>query len=398
VDPISAMAFSLIVSWVVVNAAWEAGVDQAKAESRHAAEAIRRDLQKRHKAWAKQLERRLADGRKGGPATAIWWGWAAMRTAKGLRRMVRREPRAAEKAIGGTTGPFSRIFGAAWRGAQYARDEARRQREAHEKRSPREPVGVCGRCGAVAAKAALVWALTRFGRQEQMCAKCRAAVEAEREVDQENAAATSQPDPDIADADVVDVPIAALSQPEPEDVPHERPADDSSTAPTPEPPTPAAARVTVDRVYNAPTPQRPVAVEAEERPALNTTPEGEGMPRQLIPAKGGALATRHTAMTRRGGGDSYTHGQWNRATADIHRRLEMLPALLEQMLGSLNHADAGRTQVAGVMAFHADAIRLITEVTAMLVTVNRQEMPVVEAVTTAGGPDEIPNISYFREV
>lgn len=397
-DPISAVVFSMIVSWVVMRAAAEAGMDQAKAEARHAAAAIRKDLRKRHQAWAKRLEARLADGRKGGPATALWWGWAAMRTAKGIRRVMRREPRAAERAIGGTTGPFGRIFTATRRGAQYARDEARRQREAHEARTPREPVGVCGRCGAVAAKSALAWALTRFDRQEQMCAKCRAAVDAECQADQDNTTAPAAADPDVADADVVPESPRALTEPEPEDTPPTaQPAEETAAEPPVDTPSPATTW-TVQRADDEPSAQQPALAATPERPASNTAPEGEGMARQLTPARGGGLATRNTAMTSRGGGDSYTHGQWNRATTDIHRRLEMLPALLEQVLGSLNHADAGRTQVAGVMAFHADAIRLIAEITAMLTVVNRIETPVVEAVTVAGGPDEIPNIDYFREV
>lgn len=103
-------------------------------------------------------------------------------------------------------------------------------------------------------------------------------------------------------------------------------------------------------------------------------------------------------MTRRGGGDSYTHGAWNRATRDIERRLEMLPALLEQMLASLTHADAGRTQVAGVVAFHQGAHIFIGQLREMLREVNRRENPVVETVTAAGGPEEIPSINYLREV
>lgn len=400
-DPFSAMIFAIVVSGVIVHTAWDAGVDQAKAEARHAAEAIRKDLQKRRKVWAKQLNDRLENGRTAGPATALWWGWAAMRTAKAVYRGLKREPRTAEKAIGGPTGPFQRIFGAAWRGARYARDEARRQREAREK-AARTPVGVCSRCGAVVANAALAWALTRLGRQEQMCAGCRASVEAQRKADQDVAAKANETEQDVPDADVIHEPTAAISRPEPNDIPRDdesagTPPHRATTSPPPTRPAPATT-VTIERVDNAPAAQRPVLVESVTRPASNTAPEGERMPRQLVPSRGGVVATRNTAMTRRGGGDSYTHGQWKRATADIGRRLEMLPALLEQMLRSLHHSDAGREQVAGVMAFYQDAVNLIGEVTTMLAEVNRRETPVVEAVTAAGGPSEIPNIPYFREV
>jgi hypothetical protein len=330
-----------------------------------------------------------------------------MRTARGVRRALRRDPREAEKprAIRGTTGPFGRVFGAAWRGAKFAREEARRQREAHERASG-VPVGVCRRCGAVAAKTALVWALTRFGRQEQMCAKCRAAVEAERKADEEAAEPATAPEPDVADGDVVEEPARAITQPDTADAPHTPDSGGSYIPPAPpfqaEPPAPEPdthTTWTVQRVDNTPAqPAHAPSVESAERPALNTAPEGEGMPRQLMPRAGGALATRNTAMTRRGGGDSYTHGQWNRSTADLHRRLEMLPALLEAMLASLNHADAGRTQVAGVMAFREGAVLFMEEIREMLRDVNRREMPVVEAVTHAGGPEEIPSIHYLSDV
>jgi hypothetical protein len=414
-DPISAMAFSLIVSWLAVNAAWEAGVDQAKAEARHTAEAIRKDLHQRRKAWAKQLEKRLADGRKGGPATAIWWGWAAMRTAKGIRRLMRKDPREAEKQIGGPTGPFQRIFTAAWRGAKYARDEARRQRETHEKKTPREPVGVCGRCGAVTAKKALAWALTRFDRQEQMCATCRAKVAAERKADEDAQAAKAaegkaagEPadfEPGVVhDSDEYTVPkTGASSGGRTSWIPPRR---EGETPPTPRHRPEPEPKVTVERADQPSNPARPAPIAAAERPELetgrpsgdSTEPEGADMPRQLTPARGGTVATRNAAMTRRSGGDSYTHGQWHRATTDMQRRLDMLPVLLEAMLRSLRHEDAGRTQVAGVMAIYEAAVLYLGALQDMLRIVSAKERPMVDAVTVAGGPDEIPNLGYFREI
>lgn len=405
-DPFSALIFAMVASWAIMRSAAEAGVEQAKAEARQAAAAIRKDLNKRQKAWAKQLNDRLEEGRKGGPATAMWWGWAAFRTARGIHRALRNKPREAEKrAIRGETGPFGRIFGAAWRGAKYARQETRRQRQAHE-RAARVPVGVCGRCGAVTAKAALVWALTRFGRQEQMCAKCRAFVDAKRNAD---AAATkpdrTSPGPDVADADVVHEPPREIGTPAPEE-PNDPPMDEpkqTSSAPEPEPREEAPETTwTLTRLDEEPTrqPDPKPSVETAERPALegSSTPEGEPMaPKQLAPYRPGVPVPRRSQLTR-SGGDSYTHGAWNRAVTDVERRLDALPALLEAMLSSLTTAEAGREQVKGVFGLRDDIVVFMGQVRDMLTDVNRREMPVVEAVTIAGGPDEIPSISYLADV
>lgn len=387
-DPFSALIFAMIASWAIMRSAAEAGVEQAKAEAREAAAAIRKDLKRRQQAWAKQLNDRLEEGRKGGPATALWWGWAALRTGKAIRRALRRETRPEEKAraIRGVTGPIRRIWDASVRGARYARDEARRAKAAHE-RAARTPVGVCGRCGAVAAKTALVWAFTRFGRQERMCAACRAAVDAERKADQAaQAKPETDPEPDIADADVVEPPVAAIDSPRDG-------ADDTKPAPEPSP-EPAPAPKPIE---SAPKPAAPAANPAAIAPSA---PEGELMARSVVPYRPAVPAARtsNAAIARRGGGDSYTHGAWNRSVADVRKRLDALPALLEAMLSSLTTADAGREQVKGVFALREQIVMFMGEVEDMLRDVNRREMPVVEAVTNAGGPDEVPSISYLADV
>ena len=398
-EPFSALIIAMVASWAIMRSAWDAGVDQAKAEARQAAAEIRKDLKRRQKAWAKQLNDRLEEGRKGGPATAMWWGWAAFRTARGLHRALRDKPREAEsRAIRGETGPFGRIFGAAWRGAKYAHQETRRQREAREQ-ATRVPVGVCGRCGAVVAKTALVWALTRFGRQEQMCATCRAKVDSERKADQETTAGPDQPaeEADVTDADVVETPPREIGAP----VAGEPKTSPPPPQPEPEPEPAPDTTWTLTRLDDEPAqpaPKQPV--ETAERPALDSssTPEGEPMaPQQIAPYRPGVPVTRRNQLAR-SGGDSYTHGAWNRNVADVGRRLEALPALLEAMLRSLTVAEAGREQVKGVFKLREDIAVFMGQVQDMLRDVNSRETPVVEAVTVAGGPDEIPSISYLADV
>jgi hypothetical protein len=97
-------------------------------------------------------------------------------------------------------------------------------------------------------------------------------------------------------------------------------------------------------------------------------------------------------------GESYTHGQWHQVTAAIHQALEQLGPALDAMLGSLSTADAGRSQVTGVMDLNDQARAWADMVRDMLTQVNTAEMPVVEAVAAAGGPAEIAGIPYYEEV
>ena len=119
-------------------------------------------------------------------------------------------------------------------------------------------------------------------------------------------------------------------------------------------------------------------------------------PGQIVPRSGALPAPRATGRGR--GGESYTHGQWNRVTVDIEKRLDALPAVLEMMLHRLNAADAGRSQVIGVVALHDEIALYVKQVREMLAIVNRMERPVLTAVEAAGGPDEIAGIPYLREV
>lgn len=118
-------------------------------------------------------------------------------------------------------------------------------------------------------------------------------------------------------------------------------------------------------------------------------------PGQIVPRRSGAPVY---ARARGTGGESYTHGQWNQVVIDIRQRLDQLPDALEMMLRRLTTAEAGRSQVQGVIQLHGDILAFITQVTEMLVEVNRREAPVLNAVDAAGGPDEIAGIPYLSDV
>lgn len=117
-----------------------------------------------------------------------------------------------------------------------------------------------------------------------------------------------------------------------------------------------------------------------------------------MPTGTSPVVRQAATATRNGAGESYTHGQWNEAVADIAHRLATLPQALDTMLGSLHAADAGRSQVAGVVALAEQTHGWAQQVKAMLAEVNRRELPVVEAVDAAGGPPEIASIPYLSEV
>ena len=100
----------------------------------------------------------------------------------------------------------------------------------------------------------------------------------------------------------------------------------------------------------------------------------------------------------RQGGESYTHGQWADVTARIAQALDELGPALENMLGSLRAADAGRSQVTGVITLYDRTAAWAEQVRAMLADGTAREAPVVEAVTAARGPEEIAGIAYYEEV
>lgn len=393
-DPVSALVLGCVVAWCMTRAAGEAAVDQARAEARAAASAVRSDLNARREAWAGELAARLASGRKGGPSTPLWWGWAAFRTAGAIRGALSSAPREAERpqAIRGTVGPFRRIWEAGQRGAGYAADEARRQRDAKQQPT-RVPVGVCGRCGNVVARSALEWDLANL---EYRCVMCRASQETGSSKEQETPKESDRTAADVVDAEVIDQPTEPNPRP-----PIPDPALPAAPAGTPEP-APLAEPAQVPPRHN-PQLEAPSTGPAApaDRPINPSEIEGDQMaprhPGQVVATRAGS-GTALARPANGSSGESYTHGQFNRAVTDIEKRLDELPSTLQAMLQSLTTADAGRAQVLGVLATREDIVAFMTQVRAMLAEVNRRERPVLAAVNAAGGPDQVPSFAYLRNV
>lgn len=399
-DPVSAVVIALAAAWAITRGAVDGAAEQAAQEARAAAEAIRSDLRTRSEAWARTLADRVADGRAGGPATGMWWAWAAVRTGRAVRNALRREPREAERAraIKGETGPWRRIFDAGVAGARFAREQVRQQRQANE-RPRRVRLGVCEQCGAVVAAASLQAAEVGPARRTlRVCVACRAAETAKAAPEPPRTQDTREAD--TVDADIVpDQPERGRPQIDRARPEIEAPDGGKPTAapeparPAPQAPAPRPA---------APTPRPAVPAAPQPAPEVDQTPQieqGEPMapraPGQLVPRHSNRVAAR---AARGRGGETYTHGQWDRAVRDIETRLDALPAVLEMMLHRLNAADAGRSQVIGVVALHDDIALFMKQVREMLIQVDQKERPVLKAVEAAGGPDEIAGIPYLREV
>jgi hypothetical protein len=99
----------------------------------------------------------------------------------------------------------------------------------------------------------------------------------------------------------------------------------------------------------------------------------------------------------RGGGEVNHHGDFQRCTTDLAALGQALAQALEGMLGNLTAVNAGREQYQGVTHFHERSAGYVKLLTTMLTNVDHQQMPVVEAVTAAGGPREVNDMPYYRE-
>lgn len=96
--------------------------------------------------------------------------------------------------------------------------------------------------------------------------------------------------------------------------------------------------------------------------------------------------------------EAHSYGSWRRATASDAELAEQLGLCLDAMLGQLNAVNAGRTQVRNVTGW-ADRVRAEADATAATISeMDRRYLPVIAAVGAAGGPEEICDTSYYREI
>lgn len=230
--------------------------------------------------------------------------------------------------------------------------------------------------------------------------------------------------PEVVDAEIVDAEIVDDEPPTPQRPPAEpsrpaldRPADPAPTAPQAPSPKPSAPSEPSPGTAQAPRavpaqpniPAAPVPAPAGSSPAPDAprpipsgpTPpveEGDSMaprPPGLPVPRNGSVPARRSSPD---GGEAWTHGQFEKSTADVQGHADAVPPLLEQMLGNLRAVEAGRSQVAGVMWGYERIGAFAQEVQRMLDQSNRRARPMVTAVDSAGGPNEIANIGYYQRV
>lgn len=97
-------------------------------------------------------------------------------------------------------------------------------------------------------------------------------------------------------------------------------------------------------------------------------------------------------------GESYNYGAWQRATTSDAELLDALGLALEAMLSDLTAVSAGRTQVQNVTAW-ADRVGAEASLTRDAIDeMDHRYTPVIATVAAVGGPDEVSNTSYYRDL
>jgi hypothetical protein len=121
------------------------------------------------------------------------------------------------------------------------------------------------------------------------------------------------------------------------------------------------------------------AIENGEPPVANLPATTSG---------GGAVAT---------GGESSTHGLWEQAMGSIRQAASSVRNMLIGMLDNLHSADASRRQMNEITTWATTVDLAVQRCARTVETVNQMELPVLEAVGAAGGPDEVASMDYHSE-
>lgn len=359
-DPKAGLIFAVLAGSAVMMA-WGDVITQAVMGSldhgrAQAASEIRRARQAVIGSTKSGLRRHLEDGRKAGPLkSGWWWAYATARSARAARRAVRR-PGSRSRSLP-SAGPLRRIIDAAVAGARLRARQARARRPARpgirgrarqawrnatawraaRRHQPGDvATGVCDRCGVTAAITAL-----EYDGPHLLCALCRApAVPDDAGI------------PEAAEAPGIPGASEGIGVAEGELVPVPAMAD------------PASPVINMNGAHMA-----------------------------------GAIARRTAApaVTSRAGGDITTHGDWDRLTRQVAEALNVTGRCKEAMLGNLKAADAGRTQMADIREWADRTQGVITFIRSMLADVNGRIGPLIDAVSAAGGPDEVASPAYHSD-
>lgn len=368
-DPLSALILAMLIATATMAAygdvitqaamgAWDHGRAQAAAE-------LRRARQHVIDSTTGKLRDKLAEGKARGPASVWWWARAAGKGTRGLYRAMRGiRPGAKPRRMPAAT-PLRRIRDAVIAGAKLRAGQARARRarlrdrirrnatawkKAHRRPEGSDgeaPIGVCDRCGATCARAALEYGtMPGVPGRWLLCAHCRAL-------------------PDMTPTETVPEPAA---RPEPA-----APAELDPPSPLPAPAIPAGAQ--------------PIPI-GDPSMAADLAIRRPGAPAHGRPGR---------AVTTAGDGQ-LTHGTWNRQQDAIAAAVEQLRMCQEGMLGNLRAVDAGRAQVTAIKNWSDQVTAYRKFLEDGQKEINRRLGPVVQAVTVAGGPDEVAMTAHYAEV
>jgi hypothetical protein len=382
------MATAVMVAWgdIISAAAWGGashGRAQAAAEIRRARDAVVGNITDR-------MRRRLAAAREKGPLrSALWWGIAGARAAKAVRRAMRDLRDGAAGNVLPAAGPLRRILHAILGGAGAEARRARKERKARKAQAPRwrdrlrlggnllggfslfilgllanvaaygrkrrggtVPVGVCDNCG----KRVSVMALTPVVRPGPagdtvwlLCGHCYLMT----------IAPASDPEPER--------PAIALPPPAALPAPELVPAGG-----TPVSGQPAATNGEL------------VATREVARRAATGALEGRILP------PGGALA--------RGGGDTATHGDYQRYSHVIPEAAGGLLRCQEAVLGALTAVDGSRAQIEDIKGWCESVAALAAHFRQSLAQVDAKILPLIDRINAEGGPENIAAPRYYRNV
>lgn len=372
-DPVSALFLATVIAAVVMGkwgdvitgtarGAAGHGRAQVASEARRAKQAV---IDSTKASWRK----RLADGEAKGPKSAIWWGLAAVRSARKVHRALRR---AGDRSVSlPSAGPFRRVFDAAKAGGaagyRKARDEARTRRAAGPSLRERarqaarnatawrrpsrsadgEPTvtGVCDRCGVTCAVAAL----QREGAL-LLCALCRApAVPDDTGTPESSPAGAVEGDEAVHGELVPEPAMAGLTQGElmartdQELLARAHPADLRELA-----------KRELDRGHLEASRAYLDHAKQVEQAIRENQPVGRVLSRRTVQA---AAHTTPQAVARTG--DITTHGEGMRFSEHMIEALNRMAQCKEAMLGGLTSVSAHEDQVRAirVWADHERAVQ-----------------------------------------
>ena len=103
-------------------------------------------------------------------------------------------------------------------------------------------------------------------------------------------------------------------------------------------------------------------------------------------------------MTCAPDGEIHTQRDWGDQSGAVLGQLGAINAATENMLACLTVQDAGRSQVEGVKAWADQIGECMTHGEVVVTEVNAHQDPYVGAVQDAGGPGEVANPDYYREM